>query len=76
MNGDINSIAFMVLITCTALIGAVNSRGTGKMVVSYILAFVCLALTAFSTTRYFSNAQQEKTQQLTWSLVWRLTVVV
>jgi len=64
MNNELTIVMIMILISCVALIGAINSRGTGKLVVSYLLAFVCLALTAFNATQYFAQANQQKNQAM------------
>ncbi len=65
MNIHANYLILMILITCSAFIGAINSRGTAKMIISYILAFVCLASTAFYVTQYAMEASQKRTAALT-----------
>ncbi len=60
MNQEIYSLGIMLFISCAALIGAINSRGTVKMVFSYLLAFICLAGTGFLIGQYVSNMSQAK----------------
>jgi hypothetical protein len=64
MDTETTSVFLMVMVTCAAFVGAVNSRGTAKLVVSYLLAFICLAGSVFSITKYAVSASQQKASQL------------
>jgi hypothetical protein len=65
MNTEMNLILLSIMITCAAFIGAVNSKGASRMIVSYILAFVCLAITAFKTTQYTMSLSIERDKKIT-----------
>jgi len=64
MNPEFNFILMTVMITCVAFVGATNSKGTSKMVVSYILAFVCLAVTAFSVSQYLVATSKKRASEI------------
>ena len=64
MNSELNLIFLAVMITCAAFVGAVNSKGTSKMIISYILAFVCLAVSGFKITKYATSATRERNLQI------------
>ncbi|MFC1586641.1 hypothetical protein ACFL5V_13930, partial [Fibrobacterota bacterium] len=64
MNPDLNFILLTIMVTCAAFVGAANARGTNRTVVSYILSFICLAITSFYIAQYFVSASRERASQI------------
>ncbi len=64
MNSEILQLTLLFVVTCTAFIGAINSRGQARVVLSYALAILTLCATVFQTSRYLvaglSPAQTEQ----------------
>ncbi|MBF0430803.1 MAG: hypothetical protein HQK83_05960 [Fibrobacteria bacterium] len=64
MNPEITPTLIMIMISCVAIIGAINSRGTAKTVLSYLLAFICLAITTFCITQHVMALSQNRNSML------------
>jgi lipopolysaccharide export LptBFGC system permease protein LptF len=64
MTLDINFVLLTVMVTCIAFVGAVNAKGSTKMLVSYLLAFICLAITAFYLSQHIAAASKQRTSQI------------
>ncbi len=52
MNTEILELTLLFAVTCTAFIGAINSRGQTRVVLSYFLAILTLCATVFQTSQY------------------------
>jgi hypothetical protein len=52
MNTEILQLTLLFAVTCTAFIGALNSRGQARVVLSYALAILTLCATVFQTSQY------------------------
>ncbi len=52
MNSEILQLTLLFAVTCTAFIGAINSRGQARVVLSYALAILTMCATVFQTSQY------------------------
>ena len=57
-------LALMVLASCVSLIGAINARGTTRMILSYMLSFVCIAVSVFFVTQYVMAIPEKLVTQI------------
>lgn len=64
MTLDINFVLLTVMVTCVAFVGAANAKGSARMLVSYLLAFVCLAITAFYLSQHIAAASKQRTSEI------------
>jgi lipopolysaccharide export LptBFGC system permease protein LptF len=64
MTLDINFVLLTVMVSCVAFVGAANAKGTARLLVSYLLAFVCLAITAFYLSQYIASASQKRAKEI------------
>ncbi len=51
MEIEIYLVSLMALVTICTLVGAINSKGAGRMITSYIFAFICVAVTGVFITQ-------------------------
>ena len=63
MNG-IDFILLAVMITCAAFVGAINSRGITRMILSYVLATACLGISGFKIAQHAMASSKQRNMEL------------